>query len=111
MLSVVVLAEISIDATTTLTEDNRKRKRGKGLQKMPNRSSSSGLQIPVTRIVHCVHDSLLAPAMASRFPQISLTVMVSPISVPDFASRTLQIVQPRKSLNKLRVVETNMYKG
>ncbi|KAK9100429.1 hypothetical protein Scep_023859 [Stephania cephalantha] len=63
MFYVVVPAEIMVDATPTLTEDNRKRKIGKRLKKTSKRSSSSRLEKPVTTIVPCVHTFPLALVM------------------------------------------------
>ncbi|KAK9083597.1 hypothetical protein Scep_030068 [Stephania cephalantha] len=92
MFSVVVPAEISVNATHGLTEDNRKRKKGKGLKKTSEGSNSSGLEIPVTTTAPCVHTFPLAPVMTSKLPSMSPTVMVSPIIDSDFACRSRQIM-------------------
>ncbi|KAK9140337.1 hypothetical protein Scep_010018 [Stephania cephalantha] len=94
MFSVVVLVEIPVNATLALTEKNRKKKRGNGLQKSSEGSSSFGFEIPVTTVVPYVYISPLAPTMVIRFLSISLVVMVPPTFAPDFTSRPPQIVHP-----------------
>ncbi|KAK9100784.1 hypothetical protein Scep_024214 [Stephania cephalantha] len=86
MLSVIAPVEILIDVTPSLTKNYRKRKRSKRMKRMSEESSSSGLEMPVTTAVRCVHVSPLAPTMASRFPSMSSVVIVPPTFVPKFVS-------------------------
>ncbi|KAK9166380.1 hypothetical protein Scep_001571 [Stephania cephalantha] len=111
MFYVIVPAEIPVDATLALIENNRKRKRGKRLQKISDGSNSSGLKILVTTTIPCVHDSLLAPAMTSRFPSISSLVMVPPTFVPDFANQTPLIVQPLQKFQQAQGNIDSIHRG
>ncbi|KAK9157283.1 hypothetical protein Scep_003857 [Stephania cephalantha] len=111
ILFVVVPIQIWVDATPALTEDNRNRKRGKGLKNMPEGSSSSGFEILVTTIVPCVHTSALAHAVASRLLSMLPNIMVSPTFVPDFVIEHLRLCNHYSNVSKLRVVETNLHWG
>ncbi|KAK9083213.1 hypothetical protein Scep_029684 [Stephania cephalantha] len=85
---------ISVDTTPILTENCRKRKRGRRLKRLFDGASSSGLEIPLTTAVACIHVSPLAPVMMSRFYSMSSVVMVPPTIILGFASRSSSTMQP-----------------
>ncbi|KAK9132809.1 hypothetical protein Scep_012337 [Stephania cephalantha] len=86
MLSVVAPTKILVDATPAMTKNSKKRKIGMNMKRMPEGSSSSRLEIPVTTIVPCIHVSPLTPVLTSRLPSMSSFDMVPFTLISDFAS-------------------------
>ncbi|KAK9111959.1 hypothetical protein Scep_019478 [Stephania cephalantha] len=93
-LSAIAPVGVLVDTTPVLTENYRKRNRGRRLKRMSDGASSSGLEIQVTIAVPYIHVSPLAPAMISRLHSMFSVVIAPPIIVPDFASQSSSIVQP-----------------
>ncbi|KAK9094590.1 hypothetical protein Scep_026059 [Stephania cephalantha] len=85
--------EILVDATLAMIKNSKKRKRGMKMKKISEGLSSLGLEIPVTMAISCVHVSPLTPLLMSRLTSMSSFDMVPSTLIPDFASRSIPIVQ------------------
>ncbi|KAK9125828.1 hypothetical protein Scep_014674 [Stephania cephalantha] len=67
---------------------------------MNEESSASRIAVPGIMAVPNSHARQFAPVATSKHPFPHLTIVVSPILDPDFASRPHQIVQPMQQFQQ-----------